>query len=342
MNSRRRLGFTLIELLVVIAIIAILAAMLFPVYAQAKTAAKKTTDLSNLKQNMIATLLYANDNDDYIPHTNWQEDYVFAARMLPYTKSKDIFRNPAAASRRGSVQRQKAENGFGNYILDPADGCVGLGISARAGGNHFDDIYPAMDYRLNPNVFGYQGGMCTGLYGYFAPAPNVVSGGPGGEGVEGNGPGSLQFTSVAKVVLWIDFPPVGVIWPGRDIPGFWGLKNGYWNGGKHGRPRTAPGPGATTSPTWTATRRSTRRPSSCPTWMERATSSTPTRGAAAKAARARGAAPVVRPGPAVLRTPSRTARPITGGARTSPTPATSKLVVNDPDGRPQGRPSTLS
>ncbi|MBZ0214193.1 MAG: prepilin-type N-terminal cleavage/methylation domain-containing protein [Nitrospirae bacterium] len=233
MNSRRRLGFTLIELLVVIAIIAILAAMLFPVYAQAKTAAKKTTDLSNLKQNMIATLLYANDNDDYIPHTNWQEDYVFAARMLPYTKSKDIFRNPAAASRRGSVQRQKAENGFGNYILDPADGCVGLGISARGAANYFDDIYPAMDYRLNPNVFGYQGGMCTGLYGYFAPAPNVVSGGPGGEGVEGNGPGSLQFTSVAKVVLWIDFPPVGVIWPGRDIPGFWGLKNGYWNGGNN-------------------------------------------------------------------------------------------------------------
>ncbi|MBW7928909.1 MAG: prepilin-type N-terminal cleavage/methylation domain-containing protein, partial [Fimbriimonadaceae bacterium] len=45
----RRKGFTLIELLVVIAIIAILAAMLFPVYAQAKESAKKTTNLSNVK-----------------------------------------------------------------------------------------------------------------------------------------------------------------------------------------------------------------------------------------------------------------------------------------------------
>src|SRR5690348_2498023 len=84
-------GFTLIELLVVIAIIAILAAILFPVFAQAKQAAKKTADLSNLKQNMTAALMYSNDADDYLPHTNWQEDYVFAARVLPYTKNRDIF-----------------------------------------------------------------------------------------------------------------------------------------------------------------------------------------------------------------------------------------------------------
>jgi prepilin-type N-terminal cleavage/methylation domain-containing protein len=55
MHTNRK-GFTLIELLVVIAIIAILAAILFPVFAQAKVAAKKTSDLSNLKQNMMATL----------------------------------------------------------------------------------------------------------------------------------------------------------------------------------------------------------------------------------------------------------------------------------------------
>ena len=93
---QRSKAFTLIELLVVIAIIAILAAILFPVFAQAKAAAKKTADLSNLKQNMTATLIYSNDFDDYIPHTNLQEDYVFANRVLPYTKSKDIFRHPAA------------------------------------------------------------------------------------------------------------------------------------------------------------------------------------------------------------------------------------------------------
>jgi len=235
MNSQRRQGFTLIELLVVIAIIAILAAILFPVFAQAKVAAKKTADLSNLKQNMVATLIYSNDADDYLPHTNWQEDYVFAARILPYTKSKQIFQNSASASKRGSVQRQKAENGFGNFILDPNDGCVGLGVSTRGQNNYFDDIYPAMDYRLNPNIFGYKGGACTGQYGYFAPAPNTTGNGGGGDGVEGVGSGSTSFTSVAKVVVWIDFPPSGKTWPGNQngLSGFWGIKTGYWSGGSN-------------------------------------------------------------------------------------------------------------
>jgi len=66
MFTVQRRAFTLIELLVVIAIIAILAAILFPVFAQAKTAAKKTSDLSNMKQIDLATLMYANDSDDVI------------------------------------------------------------------------------------------------------------------------------------------------------------------------------------------------------------------------------------------------------------------------------------
>jgi len=63
----KRSAFTLIELLVVIAIIAILAAILFPVFAQAKEAAKKTTSLSNVKQTATAILIYSGDNDDYFP-----------------------------------------------------------------------------------------------------------------------------------------------------------------------------------------------------------------------------------------------------------------------------------
>jgi prepilin-type N-terminal cleavage/methylation domain-containing protein/prepilin-type processing-associated H-X9-DG protein len=65
-------AFTLIELLVVIAIIAILAAILFPVFAQAKMAAKKAVSLSNMKQTALADNIYVNDFDDILPAGgNW-------------------------------------------------------------------------------------------------------------------------------------------------------------------------------------------------------------------------------------------------------------------------------
>lgn len=67
---KKSLAFTLIELLVVIAIIAILAAILFPVFAQAKDAAKKTQTLSNIKQLSLANLMYANDFDDRYPFSS--------------------------------------------------------------------------------------------------------------------------------------------------------------------------------------------------------------------------------------------------------------------------------
>jgi len=66
---RRRKGFTLIELLVVIAIIAILAAILFPVFAQAREAARKASCQSNLKQIATAVMMYCQDFDEITPHT---------------------------------------------------------------------------------------------------------------------------------------------------------------------------------------------------------------------------------------------------------------------------------
>ncbi|RYG37518.1 prepilin-type N-terminal cleavage/methylation domain-containing protein [bacterium] len=72
MSYSIRKAFTLIELLVVIAIIAILAAILFPVFAQAKAAAKKTVDLSNVKQIGTGMFLYAGDSDDMFPRSDYQ------------------------------------------------------------------------------------------------------------------------------------------------------------------------------------------------------------------------------------------------------------------------------
>lgn len=73
-SSRKKSAFTLIELLVVIAIIAILAAILFPVFAQAKAAAKKTACLSNMKQIGTGLYLYLNDYENTLPMANYPND----------------------------------------------------------------------------------------------------------------------------------------------------------------------------------------------------------------------------------------------------------------------------
>jgi len=95
-------AFTLIELLVVIAIIAILAAILFPVFAQAKLAAKATASLSNVKQLTTASMIYSGDNDDMqmlsatindlgAPADNMQPwSYI----LLPYNKSVKMYQDP--------------------------------------------------------------------------------------------------------------------------------------------------------------------------------------------------------------------------------------------------------
>lgn len=70
-SAQRRRAFTLIELLVVIAIIAILAAILFPVFARARAAARTTVGISNMKQLGTGTMMYVQDYDEMFPNYNW-------------------------------------------------------------------------------------------------------------------------------------------------------------------------------------------------------------------------------------------------------------------------------
>ncbi len=112
-NPRAYVAFTLIELLVVIAIISILAAILFPVFAQARERARQTACLSNLKQTGLAILQYNQDFDENYPVSFYQAPSgAFSASQTPvswprivqpYLKNTQVFRCPSDASESGNV-----------------------------------------------------------------------------------------------------------------------------------------------------------------------------------------------------------------------------------------------
>jgi prepilin-type N-terminal cleavage/methylation domain-containing protein len=94
----RKSAFTLIELLVVIAIIAILAAILFPVFAQARDKARQVSCLSNAKQMGIGIIQYIQDYDELLPLNaaefpgeQYIYDYTWVAAVQPYVKNLDVF-----------------------------------------------------------------------------------------------------------------------------------------------------------------------------------------------------------------------------------------------------------
>lgn len=88
-------GFTLIELLVVITIIAVLAALLFPVFAQSRRAAQRANDLTNIKQLALAHHMYWQDYDDRTV-TSWTYGLPgdFSFMIQPYVNNRDIMRSP--------------------------------------------------------------------------------------------------------------------------------------------------------------------------------------------------------------------------------------------------------
>jgi len=134
-------AFTLIELLVVIAIIAILAAILFPVFAQAKESAKRIVCLSNNKNTGLAWIMYATDYDDRIASVDNQhhDNTEYSNKLMPYIKSRAMFYCPS----RNTFKCEK--------INDPTGKCFGyapnFGIYSYHNGTGIfsGDYDPAID-----------------------------------------------------------------------------------------------------------------------------------------------------------------------------------------------------
>jgi prepilin-type N-terminal cleavage/methylation domain-containing protein/prepilin-type processing-associated H-X9-DG protein len=113
---RKRSAFTLIELLVVIAIIAILAAILFPVFAQAREKARQTACLSNMKQILTAEQMYAQDYDEMLPRirqlpfTTVGVKWAWGAQdaLAPYVKNDQIWKCPS-----DSIPRDDCDPSYG-------------------------------------------------------------------------------------------------------------------------------------------------------------------------------------------------------------------------------------
>jgi prepilin-type N-terminal cleavage/methylation domain-containing protein/prepilin-type processing-associated H-X9-DG protein len=169
MTSARK-GFTLIELLVVIAIIAILAAILFPVFAKARDKARQTACLSNLKQIGLATLQYNQDYDEgFYPHrfntTNGGNPLIqvnggaaiegkaaniipWIALLQPYTKSYNVFSCPSNPNA-WTVSNQDGAK-CANSDSDSNIGCGGVGYGGENSYGHNDGwMSPAGAYNSN-------------------------------------------------------------------------------------------------------------------------------------------------------------------------------------------------
>ena len=168
----KRRGFTLIELLVVIAIIAILAAILFPVFARAREKARQTSCLSNVKQLGLGCLMYAQDYDEKFPFT-----YMWLAPpdpwpliswrpvVFPYVKNAQLFQCPSDGSAGGDPSNPAlipaSSYGASNVIFIGGRGNVDCslgGITAPANTMMLFDAWQANSWCCDSNATG---GKCS-------------------------------------------------------------------------------------------------------------------------------------------------------------------------------------
>ncbi|MEN6549780.1 MAG: DUF1559 domain-containing protein [Armatimonadia bacterium] len=127
-----RKGFTLIELLVVIAIIAILAAILFPVFAKAREKARQSSCLSNVKQIGLALLQYAQDYDETFPmlydHGTPRNGLILTTQ--PYTKNFQVHDCPSADLKSNTSYLGSMSYGYNPFLIN-ADAGARLGAVTR-------------------------------------------------------------------------------------------------------------------------------------------------------------------------------------------------------------------
>lgn len=145
----RRGGFTLIELLVVIAIIAILAAILFPVFARARENARRSSCSSNGKQIGIAMSQYLQDNDERYPVADHEAIpvYAWSEPLQPYIKSEQVFQCPSMpkAGPHPVPRTDYIVNGFFSHGLSQAkfnDVVQQIMVTERAEGLAVLDYHP--------------------------------------------------------------------------------------------------------------------------------------------------------------------------------------------------------
>ena len=190
----KRNGFTLIELLVVIAIIAILAAILFPVFAKAREKARQSSCLSNIKQVTLGIMQYAQDYDERYPigQANATPPYFWPMGVAPYLKNTQILVCPSRSSSTATTA---------TYL-------VGEGYPTAASGRFAE--FP--HYGIN-NLVSYSGGAVA-MGSVQAPAETVLLAesnwytynGAAGENDYRNGVWQVAMPNYTALTGWYTYP----------------------------------------------------------------------------------------------------------------------------------------